>query len=104
MDRPPVSETRNASRDDVGVIFSILASLSAEIPVRMDIEERRQLIREIVDRCCEQPTSWIALGKAGEVVGFLLGENYSRIGMRGMEFEGVTLPYGGVLTELRGHG
>jgi len=103
MDRPPVSKIRNASRDDAGVIFSILASLSAEIPVRMDTEEEQQCIREIIDRCCDQKTSWIALGETGDVVGFLLGENYSRRGRRGMEFEGVTLPYGGVLKTYRGH-
>jgi hypothetical protein len=56
-----------------------------------------------VYQCCDQQTSWIALGETGDVVGFLLGEEYSRIGRRGMEFEGVSLPYGGVLMEHRGH-
>jgi hypothetical protein len=41
MVRPAVSEIRNASRDDAGVIFSFLASLSAEIPVKMDTEGER---------------------------------------------------------------
>jgi hypothetical protein len=95
MDRPSVSKIRNASRDDVGVIFSILASVSAEIPVKMSTEEEQQCIREIIARCCDQKTSW---------VGFLLDENYSRRGRQGMEFEGVTLPYGGVLKEHRRHG
>lgn len=103
MDRRPVSEIRNATRDDVGVIFSILASVSPEIPVRMDTEERRRCVREIVDRCCDQQTSWIALGETGDVAGFLLGEKYSRIGNLGVEFEGVTLSYGGVLLEHRRH-
>ena len=103
MVRPAVSEIRNASRDDAGVIFSILASLSAEIPVKMGTEGERGCIREIVYQCCDQQTSWIALGETGDVVGFLLGEEYSRIGRRGMEFEGVSLPYGGVLMEHRGH-
>jgi hypothetical protein len=104
MDRPPVSKIRNASRDDARVIFSILASLSAEIPVRMGTEEEQQCVREIIARCCDQKTSLVALDETGDVVGFLLGENYSRRGRQGMEFEGVTLPYGGVLKELRRHG
>ncbi|HEY8031767.1 MAG TPA: hypothetical protein VIF02_05155 [Methylocella sp.] len=103
MDLPPVGEIRNATRDDVGVIFSILASVSPEIPVKMDTEGERECIREIIDQCCDQQISWITLGQIGDVVGFLLGKNYSRITKSGMKFDGITLPYGGVLTEHRGH-
>ena len=78
-------------------------SAKFEMHLGMMPEGERGCIREIVYQCCDQQTSWIALGETGDVVGFLLGEEYSRIGRRGMEFEGVSLPYGGVLMEHRGH-
>jgi hypothetical protein len=100
--RPVLSIIRKASQKDVDVIFAILESVSAEIPVSLD-EGRRTLIHEKVDKCCAHQTSWVALDEMDNVIGFLLSENFST-DIPWMEFDGITLPYGGVLIEHQGHG
>jgi hypothetical protein len=64
---------RTASSDDVEAIMKALESLSDEIPLKIETEESRKALREIVVDCCRQ-NSWVALDKADHVVGFLLEE------------------------------
>jgi hypothetical protein len=101
MDQSTV-RIRTALSDDVPAIITALEQLSNEIPVKMDTEERRTALRNIVAECCEQ-SSWVALNEAGNMVGFLLAKKFTNP-LHGCEFDGLTLPYGGVLKSYRNQG
>jgi ribosomal protein S18 acetylase RimI-like enzyme len=106
---------RTALSDDVPAIITALEQLSNEIPLKIDTEEGRTALRNIVAECCEQ-SSWVAPNEAGNVVGFLLARKYAnnngvRYAGDGLydlrpecEFEGFTLPFGGVLEGYRRRG
>ncbi len=82
---------RKASLDDVEAIMKVLEAVSHEIPVKVDDDGSRQLLRKIVVECCEQ-RSWVSLDKADNLVGFLLTKNYD---------DGLMLSYGAVLPAQR---
>jgi hypothetical protein len=95
-------------------VMTVLEKLSGEIPVKIDTKERREALQENVAECCGQ-NSWVALDDMGCVVGFLLGKTHVDPGwMRTSdgtfnhrpeyEFDGITLPYGGVLDGYRKRG
>lgn len=84
-------------------VFRVLSDVAQEIPVLLDTKERRGCIRKLVDRACACQTSWVSLDDNDNIVGFLLGQSCST-DMPGMEFSGVELLYGGVLTAQRGVG
>jgi hypothetical protein len=85
---------RKATLDDVSVVMTALEKLSDEIPINMG-QDNRKALGEIVATCCEQ-FSWLALDEEGRVIGFLLGTKY--------KFDGIALPYGGVLKDYRKQG
>jgi len=86
---------RKATPDDVPAIMIALETLSDEIPINMDKENNRNALGIIVAECCAQ-NSWVALDETDHVIGFLLGKKY--------KFDGIALPYGGVLKGYRKQG
>jgi hypothetical protein len=103
LGQPPEYGIRSASHKDIAGIFAILESVLAEVPVLLDTDERRRLILEMIEGYCAQRTSWVVLDQADSIIGFLLGENLS-IKRPWMQFDGITLPYGGVLRDHQRHG
>lgn len=106
----PAARIRVATSDDVDAIMKALKELSDEIPVHMDTEAQMNCIRNNVTECCRE-CSWVTRDDAGHIVGFLLGKTQTDSGLRESngqwvdrpecKFDGITLPYGGVLKAYR---
>jgi hypothetical protein len=93
--------------EDVAGIFAVLEEVAPRIPLCLDGDERKELMRKLIQECCESRTSWIALND-GRVVGFQL----TRPSFAGRLFQiwgepqsaGLMLEYGGVSKSFENQG
>ena len=94
---------RHATTNDVMAIFAVLEQVAAEIPLRLDGDERKERMLAQVRRCCDLGDSWVALEHDHEIVGFLLAEpdEWERRGAYG-DTQVLNLPYAGVIESHRG--
>jgi hypothetical protein len=92
-----------ATMNDASAIFVVLEEVAAEIPVLLDIPDRKENVFEQIQTCCGSGESWIARDRDSEIVGFLLAEPdqterflYNNNALR--------LSYGGISKSHREHG
>ncbi len=92
-------EYRVANGNDETDILAVLGEVTAEIPVRLDGEERQQKIRTEIRQCHQTKRSLVAVDADGKVVGFVLARPDAHEGKAA-----IYLPYVGVRTASRRRG
>lgn len=91
---------RMAHRSDTSMILTVLTDVSAEIPLRLDGQERETRIRTLVDESCDAHLAWVSLNGNGRVVGVLIGTRFPVPTV----FDGVEIKYAGVSVNYRKQG
>ena len=89
---------RVATRNDGTDILAVLEEVATEIPVSLDTPKSQQIIKIIINQCCDSGNSWVATKADGTVVGFALAK--ALFGQK----QPVSLRYIGVSPGSRGHG
>jgi hypothetical protein len=92
---------RLATANDADAIFALLDAVAAEIPVLLDLPERRRRVLEQVRVCSGAGESWIAVQSHNRVVGFQLVEP-DQLERFHHNNQALHLPYGGVSSSHRG--
>lgn len=92
-------EYRVANGDDETDILAVLEEVAAEIPVRLDGEERQQKIRTEIRQCHQTKKSLVAVDTDGKIVGFALARPDAHEGKAA-----IYLPYVGVSAASRRSG
>jgi hypothetical protein len=65
---------RLATAPDAPGIFAVLEEVAPKIPVRLDGQQRKELLFARIQGCCCPGESWVAVGCDEQIVGFLLAE------------------------------
>ena len=94
---------RAANAQDAAAIFRLLEEVAGEIPVLLDLPERRSKIEEIVRVRCDAGESWVAASDDLRVIGFLLVEP-DQIERFHHDNGALHLAYAGVPADCRGRG
>jgi GNAT superfamily N-acetyltransferase len=94
---------RQAGLDDAADILALLLKLAPEIPVLVEPLEREEALYALIRNCARSGESWLALGEAGGIVGFVLVEP-NQLGRHYAEQEVLDLRYAGVAPEHRNQG
>lgn len=63
---------RAATSNAVPSIFTLLREVAPEIPLVLDSKERQEAAFRITGECVETGESWVAIGDAGCIIGFIL--------------------------------
>lgn len=96
-------EYRFAVSSDAEEIFVVLEEVAPEIPLQLDTLKAREIVFNRLVQCCSGEESYVAVDRAGRVVGFLLAEpdNMERFHH---DNQALHLPYGGVFKSMRKQG
>lgn len=92
---------RLATANDAPGIFAVLEEVAAEIPVLLDLPERRSKVLGQIQACCASGETWVALDRGRTIVGFLLAEP-DQLERFHQNNNALHLPYGGVRGSHRG--
>jgi len=99
----PDIRIRAANEQDAAAIFRLLEEVAGEIPVLLDLPERRSKVEEMVRVCCDAGESWVAASDDLRVTGFLLVEP-DQIERFHHNNGALHLAYAGVPVNCRGRG
>jgi GNAT superfamily N-acetyltransferase len=94
---------RPARLDEAADILAVLIEIAPEIPAQVEPLEREEALYALIRNCARSGESWIALGAAGRIVGFLLAEP-DQVRRHYAEHEILELRHGGVIKSHRGRG
>ena len=94
---------RPAVIDEAGDILAVLIEIAPEIPVQVEPLEREEALYALIRNCARAGESWVAVGEAGGIVGFLLAEP-DQVRRHYAEHEILELRHGGVVKSHRRQG
>jgi GNAT superfamily N-acetyltransferase len=94
---------RQAELQDAAEIHTLLLALAPEIPLRIERLEDEERLYALVRNCARSGDSWVALGEAGRIVGFVLVEP-TELRRHYAEGEALELHYCGAAPEYRKRG
>ena len=94
---------REAGLENAAEIHTLLLTLAAEIPLWVERLEDEERLYALVRNCARSGESWVALDKAGRIIGFVLAEP-AQLRRHYAEGEALELHYGGTAPEYRRQG
>jgi hypothetical protein len=99
---------RHAKSNDVPKIFGLLEEVAPKIPLNIEGDDRKEMLRKLVKQCCECGESWVATNDDDRLVGFQIirpseaGRRFDNDGEP--QSAGLMLEYGGVTEGSIGQG